>query len=54
MSLLLIPFYYIKAGSFSQTAEHRLENIPDAFNQMANNGVIIAATVGELSPLIEL
>ena len=54
MSLLLISFYYIKAGSFSHTAEHRLENVPDAFKQMANNGVIIAATVGELSTLIEL
>ena len=50
MSLLLIPFYYIKAVSFSHTAEHRLENVPDAFKQMANNGVIIAATVCELSP----
>ena len=54
MSLLLIPFYYIKAGSFSNTVEHRFENVPDAFKQMANNGDIIAATVGELSPLIEL
>ena len=54
MSLLLIPFYYIKAGSFSHTAELRLENVPGAFKQMTNNGVIIAATVGELSPLIEL
>ena len=54
MSLLLIPFYYIKAGSFSHTAERRWENVPDAFKQMTNNGVIIAATVGKLSPLIEL
>ena len=54
MSLLLLPFNYIKAGSFSHTAEHRLENVPHALKQMANNGVIIAATVGELSPLIEL
>ena len=54
MKLLLIPFYYIKACSFSQTNEHRLENVPDALKQTANNGVIIAATVGELSPLIEL
>ena len=54
MSLLLIPFYYIKAASFSHTAEHRLENVPDAFKQMAKNAVINAATVGELSPLIEL
>ena len=54
MSLLLIAFYYITAGSFSHTAEHRFENVPDAFKQMANNGVIIAATVGELSPFIEL
>ena len=54
MSLLLIPFYYIKACFFSHTAEHRLENIPDAFKQMANNGVTTVATVGELSSLIEL
>ena len=56
MSLLLIPFYDIKAGSFSHNTEQRqwLENVPDAFKQMANNGVIIAATIGELSPLIEL
>ena len=54
MSLLTIPFYYIKASSLSHTAEQRLKNVPDAFKQMANNGVIIAATVGELSPLIEL
>ena len=48
MSLMLIPFYYIKAGSFSHTAEHRLENVPDAFKQIANNGVIMAGTVGYL------
>ena len=54
MSLFLIPLYYIEAGSFSYTNEHRLENVPDAFKQMANNGVIITATLGELSPLIEL
>ena len=53
MSLLLIPFYYIKACSFSQTNEHRLKNVPYAFKQMAN-GVIIAATEVELSPLIDL
>ena len=41
-------------GSFSHTAEHRLENVLDVFKQMANNGVIIVANVGELSPLIEL
>ena len=41
-------------GSFSHTAEQRLENVPDALKQMANDGVIIAGTVGELSPLIEL
>ena len=52
MSLLLIRFCYIKACSFSHSAEHRLENVLDAFKQMANNGVKIAATVGELSPLL--
>ena len=54
MNLMLIPFNYIKAGSFRHTAEHRFENVQDAFKQMGNNEVIIAATVGELSPLIEL
>lgn len=48
LGLLLIPFYYIKAGQFSNTAEHRLENVPDAFKQMGNNPVIIAATVGNI------
>ncbi|WAR14464.1 S35F6-like protein [Mya arenaria] len=30
LGLLLIPFYYIHAGNFSNTAGHRLENVPDA------------------------
>jgi len=47
LGLLLIPFYYIKVGSFSHTAGHRLENVPDAFEQMRNNWQIIAATVGK-------
>ena len=50
LGLLLIPFYYIKAGQFSHTAENRLENVPDAFKQMGNNPVIVAATVGKLAP----
>lgn len=48
LGLLLIPFYYIKAGQFSHTAENRLENVPDAFKQMGNNPVIVAATVGNI------
>ena len=51
---VLIPFYYIKAGSLNHNAEHRWKNVPDVFKQMANNGVIIATPVCELSPLIEL
>ena len=50
----MLPFYYIKAGNFSNTAEHRLENVPDAFKQMGNNPVIIAATVGKLPPFVVL
>lgn len=46
LGLLLIPFYYIKAGNFSNTADHRLENVKDAFVQMGNNWRIILATVG--------
>lgn len=48
LGILLVPFYFIKAGNFSNTAEHRLENVPDAFKQMGNNPVIIAATVGNI------
>lgn len=48
LGLLLIPFYYINAGNFSNTAEHRLENVPDAFKQMGNNPIIIAATIGNV------
>ena len=43
-----------QSGSFSHITEQRLENVPDALKQMANDGVIIAGTVGELYPLIEL
>ena len=50
----MIPFYYIKAGSFSHTADHRLENVPDAFKQMGNNPVIVAATVGKLSSFMRM
>ena len=52
LGILLIPFYYIKAGNFSNTAEHRLENVPDAFKQMGNNPVIIAATVGKFPSFV--
>ncbi|XP_052285284.1 solute carrier family 35 member F6-like isoform X2 [Dreissena polymorpha] len=48
LGLLLIPFYYIKVGNFSQTAGHRLENVPDAFEQMKNNRHIILAIVGNI------
>lgn len=48
LGLLLIPFGYINAGSFSQTAGHKLENVKDAFTQMGNNWKIILATVGNI------
>ncbi|XP_052759841.1 solute carrier family 35 member F6-like [Mya arenaria] len=48
LGLLLIPFYYIHAGNFSNTAGHRLENVPDAFEQMKNNHIIIIATAGNI------
>lgn len=48
LGLLLIPFYYIDAGSFSHTAGNRLENAKDAFVQMGNNWKIILATVGNI------
>ncbi|XP_060596006.1 solute carrier family 35 member F6-like [Ruditapes philippinarum] len=48
LGLLLIPFYYIDAGSFSHAAGNRLENVHDAFVQMGNNWRIILATVGNI------
>lgn len=48
LGLLLIPFYYIDAGSFSNTYGHRLENAPDAIHQMGNNHIIIIATIGNI------
>ncbi|XP_045162343.2 solute carrier family 35 member F6-like isoform X2 [Mercenaria mercenaria] len=48
LGILLIPFYYIHAGSFSNTAGNRLENAEDAFVQMGNNWKIILATVGNI------
>ncbi|KAL3861597.1 hypothetical protein ACJMK2_007623 [Sinanodonta woodiana] len=48
LGLLLIPFYYINAGTFSNTLGNRLENAPDAFVQMGNKWQIIVATVGNI------
>ncbi len=47
LSLLLIPLYYIKVPQLSKDdPDHRLENVPDALHQIADNPVILAAVIG--------
>ena len=53
LSILLVPFYYIKAGPGSsfifKDPDTRIENAIDAFYQMGSNWQIIVAQVGEMS-----
>ena len=52
LSILLVPFYYIKAGPGSsfifKDPDTRIENALDAFYQMGSNWQIIVAQVGEI------
>ncbi|XP_022090437.1 solute carrier family 35 member F6-like isoform X2 [Acanthaster planci] len=48
LSLLLIPFYYIDAGDFSELPDHALENAIDAFLQIKNNTIILVGTLGTI------
>lgn len=45
--LLQIPFYFIKVGSpFNNNAHGTLEDLPDAFVQIANNYQLLIAVLG--------
>jgi drug/metabolite transporter (DMT)-like permease len=48
LGLLLIPFNFIHMPSSNSGPNHRLEDVPEAFCQMGNNGIIILATVGNV------
>ncbi|KAG8445916.1 hypothetical protein GDO86_010638 [Hymenochirus boettgeri] len=51
LTLLLIPFYYIPAGSFSSSDRGVLEDSLDAFCQMGNQPLIILALLGNISSI---
>ncbi|XP_053565471.1 solute carrier family 35 member F6 [Bombina bombina] len=51
LTLLLIPFYYIPAGDFSNTERQVLEDSLDAFCQMGNQPLIILALLGNISSI---
>lgn len=48
LGLLLIPFHFIYLSSSHASPDHRLEDVREAFCQMANNRIIIVATVGNV------
>ncbi|MEE6477229.1 hypothetical protein FKM82_011422 [Ascaphus truei] len=51
LTLLLIPFYYIPAGNFSNNDRQVLEDAVDAFCQMGNQPLIILALLGNISSI---
>ncbi|XP_063296855.1 solute carrier family 35 member F6 [Pelobates fuscus] len=51
LTLLLIPFYYIPASSFSNNDREVLEDSLDAFCQMGNQPLIIVALLGNISSI---
>jgi len=48
LGVLLIPFHFIYMSSSNSGPDHRLEDIASAFCQMANNYIIIIATIGNI------
>ncbi|CAF2807495.1 unnamed protein product [Rotaria sp. Silwood2] len=48
LGVLLIPFHFIYMKQSNSGPDHRLEDIPSAFCQMADNYKIIIATVGNI------
>lgn len=51
LTVLLIPFYYIPAGSFSNSDRGVLEDSLDAFCQMGHQPLIILALLGNISSI---
>ncbi|CAC5373631.1 Solute carrier family 35 member F6 [Mytilus coruscus] len=48
LGLLLIPFFHIDAGAFSELPTHKLEDAIDAFHQLGQNWQILTATLGNI------
>ncbi|CAG2235018.1 Solute carrier family 35 member F6 [Mytilus edulis] len=44
LGLLLIPFFHIDAGAFSELPTHKLDDAIDAFHQLGQNWQILTAT----------
>lgn len=51
LTILLIPFYYIPAGSFSNSERGVLEDSLDAFCQMGRQPLIILALIGNITSI---
>ncbi|XP_058988410.1 solute carrier family 35 member F6 isoform X1 [Mustela lutreola] len=51
LSLLLVPMYYIPAGSFSGNPRGTLEDVPDAFCQVGRQPLIALALLGNISSI---
>lgn len=51
LSLLLIPMYYIPAGSFSGNPHGTLEDVLDAFCQVGRQPLIALALLGNISSI---
>lgn len=54
MSILLVPFYYIKVGSpfAGNNSRGVIEDFPEAITQIMNNKMILFALIGKNSKLI--
>ncbi|VDH95461.1 Hypothetical predicted protein, partial [Mytilus galloprovincialis] len=48
LGLLLIPFFHIDAGAFSELPTHKLDDAIDAFHQLGQNWQILTATLGNI------
>jgi len=49
MSVLLVPFYYIKVvAPFPTNAHGVVEDFPDAITQIMNNKLILLAVIGKI------
>lgn len=51
LTILLIPFYYIPAGGFSNSERGVLEDSLDAFCQMGRQPLIILALIGNITSI---
>jgi len=48
LAIIIIPFHFIHMSTSNTGPDHRLEDVPSAFCQMADNHIIIVGTVGTI------